>query len=565
MNNTFSGDENQDIEWKWSWNDEYLKWICGYANVKGGTIYIGVNDDGYVVGLENARELLEMLPNKITSKLGIIVDIKKESVFGLGNNIRYKNEIPSSVTKKLINRYACGEISYETIKDDDSNSIETEKMKKALLRIESEATVHVNDDDTVDYICISVSSFPFAVSYEGRYYKRSGSTLQLLEGLQLQEFLLDKAGRNWDELFVPDVSISDLDSEALQLFRTKAVAKGRMTESEVDVSDEILLKNLQLYDGVKLNKAAILLFHPNPERYVTGAYIKIAYFAPEGMYGENKYSDIIYHDDVHGPLIKQIDKVEEILYTKYLKAMISYEGFQRIETYMFTRRMLREMVLNPINHKDYASGVPIQISVYDDHIEIFNIGKWPEQLPLNENLYQKHESIPRNPILADAFYMSGEIEAWGTGFLKIKGECDEINAPYPKVDYNVSSITISAKGCAKYINLYNERIGKREGVVFSEKTVEQEPDIISKSFIKILELCDTVLEEKEKIKLYPIIEYLKTNDCITRDIAQEQCGGIGKTTAVKYLNRLCEIGAIYKDENVKITKYYLNVNASSKK
>lgn len=36
-----------------------------------------------------------------------------------------------------------------------------------------------------------------------------------------------------------------------------------------------------------------------------------------------------------------------------------------------------------VNHKDNASGVPIQISVYDDHIEIFNIGKWPEQLSLN--------------------------------------------------------------------------------------------------------------------------------------------------------------------------------------
>lgn len=72
-----SDDENQNIEWKWSWNDEYLKWLCGYANVKGGTLYIGVNDDGYVVGLENARLLLEQLPNKIITKLGIVAQIKK--------------------------------------------------------------------------------------------------------------------------------------------------------------------------------------------------------------------------------------------------------------------------------------------------------------------------------------------------------------------------------------------------------------------------------------------------------------------------------------------------------
>ena len=51
--------EHQSIEWKESWQDEYLKWICGYANAYGGTIYIGTDDDGNVVGIDNARDLLE--------------------------------------------------------------------------------------------------------------------------------------------------------------------------------------------------------------------------------------------------------------------------------------------------------------------------------------------------------------------------------------------------------------------------------------------------------------------------------------------------------------------------
>ena len=48
--------EHQSIEWKESWQDEYLKWICGYANAYGGTIYIGTDDDGNVVGIDNARD-----------------------------------------------------------------------------------------------------------------------------------------------------------------------------------------------------------------------------------------------------------------------------------------------------------------------------------------------------------------------------------------------------------------------------------------------------------------------------------------------------------------------------
>ena len=66
--------EHQSIEWKESWQDEYLKWICGYANAYGGTIYIGTDDDGNVVGIDNARDLLERIPNKITDTMGIIAD-----------------------------------------------------------------------------------------------------------------------------------------------------------------------------------------------------------------------------------------------------------------------------------------------------------------------------------------------------------------------------------------------------------------------------------------------------------------------------------------------------------
>ncbi len=57
---------------KESWQDEYLKWICGYANAYGGTIYIGTDDHGKVVGIHNAKDLLERIPNKITDTSGTV-------------------------------------------------------------------------------------------------------------------------------------------------------------------------------------------------------------------------------------------------------------------------------------------------------------------------------------------------------------------------------------------------------------------------------------------------------------------------------------------------------------
>jgi ATP-dependent DNA helicase RecG len=64
--------ESQHIEWKESWRDEFLKWICGFANAEGGVLHIGRNDRGVVVGLPNATRLLEEIPNKVRDILGIL-------------------------------------------------------------------------------------------------------------------------------------------------------------------------------------------------------------------------------------------------------------------------------------------------------------------------------------------------------------------------------------------------------------------------------------------------------------------------------------------------------------
>lgn len=51
--------ENQRVEWKETWRDEYLLWICGFANAEGGVLVIGRDDKGKAVGVANAHKLLE--------------------------------------------------------------------------------------------------------------------------------------------------------------------------------------------------------------------------------------------------------------------------------------------------------------------------------------------------------------------------------------------------------------------------------------------------------------------------------------------------------------------------
>lgn len=55
--------ESQNIEYKESWRDEYLKWICGFANAQGGRIYIGISDNQQVIGVTDSKKLMEDIPN----------------------------------------------------------------------------------------------------------------------------------------------------------------------------------------------------------------------------------------------------------------------------------------------------------------------------------------------------------------------------------------------------------------------------------------------------------------------------------------------------------------------
>ena len=70
------------------------------------------------------------------------------------------------------------------------------------------------------------------------------------------------------------------------------------------------------------------------------------------------------NDKIHGNLFEQIEKTMDLLFTKYIKAEISYDGINRVETYEYPKDAVREALLNAIAHKDYSGGVPIQINVY---------------------------------------------------------------------------------------------------------------------------------------------------------------------------------------------------------
>ena len=381
--------ESQNIEWKESWRDEYLKWICGFANAQGGKIYIGVNDNGDVIGVKNAKRLLEEIPNKIQTTLGLVEDV----------NLLQK--------------------------------------------------------DGKDYIEIIVSPSAFPINYKGEYHYRSGSTKQQLKGNVLTQFLMVRTGHKWDEMITDRFSYEDLDDESFKIFRREAIKSKRMTPEDLNISNRELLDKLNLTVGGKLKRAAVLLFHPHPDRLVTGAYVKV------GKFGQG--ADLQYYDELNGSLIWIADKVIDLIYLKYLKAKITYEKDIRVETYPFARDAIREAVYNALVHNNYAEGVPIQIRIEDDKIFVSNCYGIPFDCSIDD-LLKNRKSVPYNPDIANTFFRAGYIESWGRGIQKIYDACDALGAPKPEYDTKAKMVSVKFDALeSALIDVGGKDVGKDGG------------------------------------------------------------------------------------------------------
>ena len=542
--------------------------------------------------------LLDELPNRVASAMGIVVEIDHDVAGHRGFNLKYA-VVPADIACKPVNLFARGALTKEALAelDADPGNVKgaslavsrlfdaapafvkqlrqsgeyRKRVRESLERWETESPVHIGLDGSLDYVCVTVRPYPYGISHHGHYFLRSGGTTREMAGLELSSFLLDRAGRHWDGMPVPGIGVSDLDPAAIDAYRRKAVDKGRHGEADVSVSAQVV-SDLKLLDetqagGGDLMRAAVLMFHPDPERFVTGASVKVAYYAPEGAYGANKSDDIIYQDEVHGPLMLQADKVVDLVYTKYLKALTSYEGLQRVETYMTPRGAFREVILNAINHKLYESGNPVQVSVYDDRIVVFNQGRWPEDIDLADVYTRKHSSYPHNPNLSKVFFNAGEIEAYGGGFAKIKIECDRYGAPYPELTVTPNGVTVEMKACELYLKLLkygrywktypefksrrasllvdsdDERIADDNGApIVVEEVKPLDPETVA-SIDRMRDILANSLTDSEKRRLEPIYDYLKANDVIDAGIAM-QVTGKSSSTVNRYLQRLVDLSVL---------------------
>jgi hypothetical protein len=177
-------------------------------------------------------------------------------------------------------------------------------------------------------------------------------------------------------------------------------------------SDAHLLDKLRLKEGAYFKRATALLFAADPQRFVTGAFVKVGFFESE--------TELLHHDEVEGDLFHQVKNTLDLLLTKYLKAVISYDGIVRVETFPVPRAALREALLNALVHRDYAVTAPVQIRVYENRLRMWNPAVLPEGWTL-DTLLGAHSSSPYNlplPMLFSGWARSRPGAVGWSGFLR---------------------------------------------------------------------------------------------------------------------------------------------------
>ena len=418
--------EQQNIEYKSAWHDDYLKWICGFANAQGGVIYIGKDDNGIVTGVDDYKRLMDDIPNKVRNAMGITVE------------------------------------------------------------------VNLHEESSKYFIEIVTHPYSVPISLRGRYYYRSGSTKQELTGASLNEFLLKKSGKTWDDVIEPRATYDDIDEKAVATFVQEAEFSGRLPESK-GLTILQLFDKLRLTENGQLKRGAIVLFAKDPAKFYPNIFVKI------GRFGKDD-ADLIFQENEEGNLIVILQTILEQLHHKFLIRKVSFEGMKRIETNEYPVEALREVILNALVHRNYM-GAPTQIRVYDDKIVFWNEGTLPQGLSIEE-LKGFHASQPRNILIADVCFKGGYIDSWGRGMLKIYNACKEAGLPEPEIKEFQTGLLVTLfgkgseelrKGFGKGSEKVREEFGKE--VLETLNWIEKNPEYTAEQIAKLVGKSSRTIEK----------------------------------------------------------------------
>lgn len=341
--------EGEKIEYKESLaeRDEGGKTLAGFANKEGGVLYFGVKNNGSVVGIHSMSE-------KTTRQLS--------------------HHYLDNIEPKLF-----PQIAIETLDGKEVIKVTVEKS-------------------TTPYHCYKKEPF-IRVASETRQMPQDEYQRRLITYKELNQ--------DFSAKIIKEAVLTDLAPEALLNLRKLLKSSGRVTVEIDKLSDEQLLRDLQLLRDGELTIAAIVLLGKTDSISRLLPYVEIRYSFKISE-SETRTQDI---EIFNGGYLLYYNRVWEKINSRNLTLSVP-QGLLIHEVKAFDEASIREAVNNTVIHRDYSLQESVFITQLQTKIEFKSPGGFVEGVT-TENILD--ESKTRNKLIADTLFKAGFVEHLGNG------------------------------------------------------------------------------------------------------------------------------------------------------
>ena len=373
--------------------------------------------------------------------------------------------------------------------------------------------------------------------YKGVIYNRFGKLTKTTNPEKLNNLISQRkqADFHWERMPLLGADLSHLDIE--EITNTIKLYKEYKKDAVIEDVEDFLIQVGLLQNG-NLTNACMVLFGKNPIRFIPQSRIRLTLY-PSKTSGNQFIDDKMFE----GNIFKNITSIFENLDIVYGKNL-TVKGLLRTEKPNYPMLALREGILNAIVHRDYNSVKGfLQISIYSDRTEISNYGALPDGITIAD-LKVEHNSILRNPDIAQMCFYRKHIEMLGTGTQRMIRDCEEnkFKVPVWKQSDNITTVT--------FPDISHNRIDKSSHDTLNDIVNGVVNDAVNDAIIDAVN--DAVINGLiDVVKAIKLGGYgMSTND-LTKSINKSH------RTVQRYLKLLKTLGVIEFIGAAKTGKYYL--------
>ncbi len=257
-------------------------------------------------------------------------------------------------------------------------------------------------------------------THNGLLYTRSGSSNLRMDGPALMQFLADRQLLRYD-FRTNDESLKDIDEKKVRDYLLKR--SPGVVPDQFDLRDVLFNLKLATIRG-DLRNAAVLMFSNNPRRAVPQSEIRLVRFAGREPV---RILDRLYAD---GTILDNLSTAEAFIF-RNIKVGLKVEGMISQEVPEYPVAAIRELLINAVVHRDYFDCNGVQVSIFDDRIEIVNPGQLLPGLSISA---LGSISIQRNPLLYGLLRELRIVEGMATGIPRIRSAMMEAGLPDPRFE-----------------------------------------------------------------------------------------------------------------------------------